>query len=207
MRFYILTLCSGLFFMCCSSNQEFSLKLTFITSNPHKADYLRTYLEIPVQFCSLEIQEVQSLDLNEIVQDKARKAYALLKEPVLVEDVSLSFHALNGLPGPFIKWFLDSMGNEKLCRLLDAFQDKTATAEVEYALCINEVVYTFKGRKLEGIIADHPRGALGFGWSPIFIPKGYSKTLGEMTDEERQEVSMRKPALEQIAKFLELHNN
>ena len=53
------------------------------------------------------------------------------------------------------------------------------------------------------MIAVTPRGETNFGWDPIFIPDGYSKTWAEMTPDEKNETSMRKPALEKLAHFLE----
>lgn len=179
------------------------MKLTFITGNPGKAKYLSTYFHLPVEQMMLDLVEIQSLNLNEIVEDKARRAYEMIKSPVLVEDVSLVFYALNTLPGPLIKWFLDSLGNDGLCRLLNGFDDRRAFAQVAYALCDENGVHIFTG-SLEGTIAEQPRGTLSFGWSPIFIPKGYTKNLAELTDDERQEISMRKEALEKLSQFLKV---
>ena len=81
--------------------------LTFITGNPNKADQLSRYLSFPVEHVKLDIPEIQSLDLEEVATEKAKAAYAVLGTPVLVEDTSLTFVALSGLPGTLIKWFLD----------------------------------------------------------------------------------------------------
>jgi inosine triphosphate pyrophosphatase len=58
-------------------------------------------------------------------------AYNSLKKPVVVEDTSLCYNAYNGLPGPYIKWFLKSIGPEGLAKMANAFEDKSA-----YAMCI-----------------------------------------------------------------------
>lgn len=176
-------------------------KLTFITGNAGKAKYLSDYFHLPVDHVKLDLKEIQSLDLKEVVEDKARRAYEIVKGPVLVEDVSLTFKGLKSLPGPLIKWFLDTLGNEGLCRLLDGFVDRSAFAEVQFALCDENGVHTFSG-SIEGSIADTPRGEMGFGWDPVFIPKGYEKTWAEMTDDEKHTTSMRKIALEKMTEFL-----
>ncbi len=176
-------------------------KLTFITGNAGKAKYLSDYFHFPVEHIKLDLKEIQSLDLTEVVDDKARRAYEIVKNPVLVEDVSLVFNGLKSLPGPLIKWFLDTLGNEGLCRLLDGLKDRSAFAEVQFAICDERGVHTFSG-SMEGTIAQAPRGEVGFGWDPIFIPAGYEKTWAEMTNDEKHATSMRKIALEKLAAFL-----
>lgn len=178
-------------------------KLTFITGNAGKAKYLSDYFHLPVDHVKLDLHEIQSLDLKEVVEDKARRAYEIVHSPVLVEDVSLTFTALKSLPGPLIKWFLETLENEGLCRLLDKFEDRSALAEVEFAICDDTGVHTFRGA-MEGAISDSPRGEMGFGWDPIFIPKGHEKTWAEMSDDEKHETSMRKIALEKMSDFLKI---
>lgn len=51
----------------------------------------------------------------------------------MIEDVSLCFTALNGLPGPYIKWFVEDLGLDGLSKILTAYDDKTATAKIVYA--------------------------------------------------------------------------
>jgi non-canonical purine NTP pyrophosphatase (RdgB/HAM1 family) len=176
--------------------------LTFITGNAGKAKYLSDYFHLPVEHKKLDLHEIQSLNLNEVVTDKAQRAFEIVKTPVLVEDVSLVFKGLKELPGPLIKWFLETLGNDGLCKLLDSFENRNAFAEVEFALCDGKGVHTFTG-SMEGSVAESPRGEMGFGWDPIFIPKGYTKTWAEMSDDEKHATSMRKIALEKLAVFLE----
>lgn len=177
------------------------IKLTFVTSNAGKAKYFSDYFHLPVEHLNLDLPEIQSLDLKEIIEDKAKRAYFIIKKPVIVEDVSLSFDALGGLPGPLIKWFFKTMGNEGLCRLVDNYKSRGAIAEVEFALCDRNGVKVFSGRR-KGSIARHPRGEAGFGWDPIFIPQGYSETWGEMTSDEKHKTSVRRLALEKLKRYL-----
>ncbi|MDD3302911.1 MAG: non-canonical purine NTP pyrophosphatase [Candidatus Gracilibacteria bacterium] len=79
--------------------------ITFITGNQNKADYIAKYLNYPLDHIKLELDELQSTNLFEIVEHKVKQAYNLIKKPVVVEDVSLEFEALGGLPGPFIRFF------------------------------------------------------------------------------------------------------
>ncbi len=172
-------------------------RLTFITGNAAKAEQLAYHLEIPVDHQKVDLPEIQSLDLREIVEHKARGAYAIIGKPVLVEDTALTFHALGRLPGPLIKWFLTELDNPGLARLLDGYEDRSATAEVLFGLYDGQELKTFRGH-MAGRVADQARGERGFGWDPIFVPEGHEKTWGEMTMEEQKATSMRRIALKKL---------
>ncbi len=175
--------------------------ITFITGNETKADQLARHLDYPVTHQKLDLVEIQSLDLKEIIQHKSKEAYRIVKKPVLVEDTSLTFLSLGRLPGPLIKWFLTELDNKGLCDVLDSFGSRAALAEVCFGLYDGQVLHTFEGQ-MRGTISDNPRGDKGFGWDPIFIPDGYTKTWGEMSVEEQAETSMRRIALKKLAQFL-----
>lgn len=165
-------------------------KVTFITGNQDKADFLAKFIGIDIKHKKIELDEIQSLDLHKITEHKARQAYEELKAPVLVEDVSLSINALGRLPGPFIRWFLEELGNEAICHLLDGFDDRSAKAEITYAYFDGQKLEFFDGA-VNGKIADRPKGSGGFGWNPIFIPVGASKTYAEMDEKETRQFSLR----------------
>ncbi len=145
------------------------------------------------------------MDVAEVAAEKAKSAYALLGTPVLVEDAALSCTALNGLPGPFVKWYLEAVQNTGIINALASYDDKRAEAKVCFALCDEHGVHLFQNEKA-GSIASSPRGeANPFGWNPIFIPTGYTKTWAEMSQEEASASSMRRPALEALQEYLDLH--
>ena len=175
--------------------------LTFITSNPGKARLLSRYLNFPVIHKDIDLIEIQSLDLTEIIEHKAKEAYRHLHSPVLVEDASLRFLAFGKLPGPLIKWFLTELGTHGLCKLLDQHEDRSALAEVQFGFYDEQSFQIFAGAR-EGSIAPEPRGENGFGWDAIFIPNGSHKTWAEMTDEESRETSMRRDALKELEIYL-----
>ncbi|CAN0875660.1 Inosine triphosphate pyrophosphatase [Linum grandiflorum] len=105
--------------------------VTFVTGNAKKLEEVRAILgqSIPFQSLKLDLPELQG-EPEEISKEKARLAAVEVKGPVLVEDTCLCFNALKGLPGPYIKWFLQKIGHEGLNNLLMAYEDKSA-----YALC------------------------------------------------------------------------
>ena len=157
----------------------------FITGNQNKADYLAKTLGIELEHQKIDLDEIQSVNPLEIVEHKVRQAYDIIQKPVLVEDVSLVFNALNGLPGPFIKFFVDAeSGLENLCRMLDGFDDRSAYASVVYGYFDGEVLKLIPGR-LAGAIAKSPRGDGGYGWDKIFEPEGYAGlTRAELSPEK-----------------------
>jgi len=156
----------------------------FITGNQNKADYLAKILGMELEHQKIELDEIQSANPLEIIEHKVRQAYEIAKRPVLVEDVSLVFNALNGLPGPFIKFFVDSKdGLESLCRMLDGFDDRSAYGSVIYGYFDGKDLKFIEGR-LSGTIASHPRGEGGYGWDKIFEPEGYDGlTRAELSPE------------------------
>ncbi|MBX4199738.1 non-canonical purine NTP pyrophosphatase [Candidatus Saccharibacteria bacterium] len=167
------------------------MKVTFITGNQNKADFLAKYLEHELEHVKLELDELQSLDLREITEHKVRQAYEKIGSAVLVEDIAFSLDALGGkLPGPLVKWFIDEMGLDGLCRILDSFDDKGATTTVCYAYFDGNVLKFFEG-SLHGTVPEKPRGEDGFGWNAIFIPDGQTKTNAEMNEEETKRYSLR----------------
>ncbi len=176
-------------------------KLFFATTNEGKLREAREILGANIEGTPLEIEEIQSLDAKKVAIQKAKDYFKVLQKPIFVEDLSLTFNALNGLPGAYISDFLKAVENEGLIELLNNKQDRTAAAQT-YVVFIDKdgQEYVFEG-KVEGIIAEKPRGE-GFGWDPIFIPLGQDKTFGEMSIEEKNKHSMRAIALKKMKKWL-----
>jgi len=177
-------------------------QLTFITGNAAKAEQLGRHLDHPVAHKKLDLAEIQSLDLHEIIEHKTKEAYKQIGGVVLVEDTSLTFKALGRLPGPLIKWFLTELDNAGLCKLLNGYEDRSAVAEVCFGLYDGKELRMFEG-EARGSVAPIPRGERGFGWDPVFIPEGHTKTWGEMDPEEQKDTSMRRIALKKLEAFLQ----
>jgi non-canonical purine NTP pyrophosphatase (RdgB/HAM1 family) len=181
--------------------------ITFITGNQHKADYLKKWLGLPVSHQKIELDELQSLELHEVVEHKVRGAYAVAQKPVLVEDVALTIHGLGRLPGTFIKWFLEELGADGICRLVAPLSDQTATARIMYALYDGQTLHTFEG-VVHGRVAPEVRSLDGNdwksakSWNSLFIPDGSTKTYAEMTDEELEPFSHRAQAIAKLRDYL-----
>jgi non-canonical purine NTP pyrophosphatase (RdgB/HAM1 family) len=176
----------------------------FITGNQSKADYLSRQLGVTIAHQKIELDELQSTDLHRIVEHKLRQAYAVVGQPVLVEDVSLSYAALGDLPGPYIKWFVEHAGDEACCRMLDGFDDRSAIIRCTFGY--------FDGLKIKyfdsvqsGMIAMHPQGDNGFGFDRFFMHEGMNYTRAQMSQEENERTyaSQMKP-FSQVRDFIQV---
>ncbi|KAL4789523.1 inosine triphosphate pyrophosphatase-like protein [Aspergillus venezuelensis] len=175
--------------------------LNFITGNKNKLAEVRAILGdvIDVQNQAVYVPEIQGT-IEEIAKEKCRHAANAVGGPVLTEDTALEFHALKGLPGPYIKSFLEALGHEELNKMLDSFETRGAEAVCTFAFSSGpgSEPLIFQGRT-EGAIV-RPRGPENFGWDPIFEHEG--KTYAEMTKEEKNKVSHRYKALVKLQKWL-----
>lgn len=181
------------------------MTFVLVTSNENKAKEIGLVLGRPVRCVGLELSEIQALDVEDVIEQKAREAFKQIGKPVLVEDTSLTFEAWDGLPGALIRWFVTTVGNAGLCKMLEAYENRDATAETCLGYFDGEVFYPFSG-SVAGSVVEIPRGDKGFGWDPIFQPHGWDKTFAEMTPGEKDSVSMRKIAVLKLKKFLDDRN-
>ncbi len=176
-------------------------KTIFVTTNKGKLQEAKEILGIEVESLELEIDEAQTLNPIECVEKKAEAAYAKAKQAILVEDTCLFFEAWNGLPGVFINYFMKTLDNEGLIRLMEREENRGAKAQTTFCYFDGREKITAIG-EIKGTISEKPRGDNGFGWDPIFIPKGTDKTFAEMASEEKNRISMRKMALKELKRKL-----
>jgi non-canonical purine NTP pyrophosphatase (RdgB/HAM1 family) len=169
--------------------------MIFATGNHQKLKEFESILGIKLNHSDLDLEEIQSVDVEEVAVHKAKQAYGLLKEPVIVEDTGLYFEELNGLPGALIKFFVKKLTLDQICSLIE--ENRKAVAVTCIAYFDGQEIKTFKG-ETKGEIATEPRGNNGFGWDPIFIPEGYSQTFAEITSEEKEYKFMRSEAIKKL---------
>ncbi|XP_020374576.1 inosine triphosphate pyrophosphatase isoform X1 [Rhincodon typus] len=177
--------------------------VVFVTGNARKLEEVVQILgdKFPFTLVSkkIDLPEYQG-EPDEISIKKCQEAARQIQGPVIVEDTCLCFNALGGLPGPYIKWFLEKLYPEGLYKMLQGFEDKSA-----YALCTfaystgnpNDSVKLFRGKTL-GKIVD-PRGPRNFGWDPCFQPDGFDQTYAEMPKAVKNTISHRYKALRELA--------
>jgi len=80
------------------------------TTNKDKLSEINQILGTNHKLSKIDVPEIQSLDIDKVITEKAKAAYEKVKKPILVEDISLEIQSLNGLPGPFVKFFLQPWG-------------------------------------------------------------------------------------------------
>lgn len=175
-------------------------ELHFVTSNAGKAEEAKAILGISVKIVSLDIPEIQSFDLEEIVRQKAAKAFELVGQPLFVEDTGLFVDAWNGFPGPFVKYLKDVVGNEGMLKMLEMESNRKATAKAALAFYDGRELRVFLG-EIEGKIVRKARGQ-SWGWDPLFVPEGSEKTYAELSGAEKNKISHRRKALEKLKQFL-----
>ena len=174
----------------------------FVTGNPNKAREVGEILNLPIQFVQVAgLFEVQSPDLDVVVRNKAQQAYESLQSPVMVEDSGLLFHAWNGLPGALVKWFEESVGCDGMLKMMEGFVERGATAMCYFAVYDGHNMKIARGQ-VKGTLSNSICGKNGFGWDVIFIPEGYKQTYGEMAPKDKNTISHRKRALDELKQIL-----
>jgi non-canonical purine NTP pyrophosphatase (RdgB/HAM1 family) len=181
--------------------------LVFVTSNLGKIREAEAVLGRSLNHGELDLPELQTLDLMEVVRGKAKTAWERLERPVLVEDTGLELAGLGGFPGPLVRWLLASVGPEGICRVAHCFDDRRATARC--LVCATDgSVEAFGEGVVEGTIAETPRGAGGFGWDSVFVPSaGNGRSYGEMSEEEKNSISHRHKAFIALRDALAVHHS
>jgi len=170
--------------------------MIFLTGNQKKLEEVRALLAgHEVEAAKVDLPEVQSMSVEEVVRQKALDAYAAVGRPVFCEDTGLYIEDLNGFPGALVKFFEKALGNVGICRVAGGSR---VVAETVVAYHDGTTVHTFRGR-VKGRIPSRPRGE-GFGWDPVFVKGG--KSFAEMSQEEKNAVSMRGRAFRRFRRFL-----
>ncbi|KAK4531747.1 hypothetical protein CCYA_CCYA09G2604 [Cyanidiococcus yangmingshanensis] len=190
-----------------SAEQSPTTTITFVTSNAKKLAELNAILrdltgfQPPLNARNIDLPEIQG-DPALIVREKCRYAAQIVQGPTLVEDTQLCFHAFGGLPGPYVKYFLQNLGSAGLEKLLMAWDDKGATAQCLFALANDSAAepLVFCGQTPGRIVP--PRGERNFGWDPIFQPDGSERTYAEMSEAEKNAISHRYRAAAALATYL-----
>ncbi len=188
----------------------------FVTSN--KGKFAEAKQIVPeLEMLEIDLPEEQEVDQQKIVERKLALAADYFCSSVgrkrlgenrpdgkisfVVEDTGFYINCLPGLPGPLIKWFLKTIGRRgvyDICKKFDDFGAKGVSI-LGYR-DENGIVKFFKGEITGQVVLE--RGDDGFGWDPVFIPEGEDRTFAEMSSSEKNEISMRRKAFEQLAKEL-----
>jgi non-canonical purine NTP pyrophosphatase (RdgB/HAM1 family) len=172
----------------------------FITGNQRKFEEVKAILH-DVEQLNIDLPEIQEIDAHKVIQAKLEEAFKHHQGEFIVEDTSLSFECLNGLPGTFIKWFMVAIGNDGLVNLANKLGNTKVSAKTVIGYAKNPSEFYFFEGEIPGSLVS-PKAKSTFGWDPIFLPDGYDKTFAEMESTEKNEISMRRIAVEKLKEFL-----
>ena len=178
-------------------------KIYFATTNEGKLKEAKAILGIEIEGVGLEsVFEMQTLDPVTLTEHKAEQYFEYYKRPIIVEDTFLFIDDMKGLPGPYYKDFLKTIGNEGILKFMQGERNRGAKAQSTLVFKDQKgKPHVFIG-EVKGKITNKIKGE-GFGWDPIFVPNGHSKTFGEMEMEEKNKLSMRAKAFKKFKVWLD----
>ena len=189
------------------------MKLIFATHNAHKLEEVKGLIPETINLLSLtdinfneEIEETETtIEGNALL--KARTIYSKTKINCFSDDSGLLIDALNGAPGVYSARYAgepknDHANTEKVLAQLIKENNRKAHFKTIIALIVNGQEYVFEGI-INGTIINKKKGANGFGYDPIFVPNGYSKTFAELSSQEKSSISHRAIAVQKMMEVLQ----
>lgn len=168
-----------------------------VTGNRGKIAEARLALGMEIEAVEVDLPEIQGLDLLDILKEKAEVAWEMVRRPLVVEEAGLSLVALNGFPGPLVKWMLTAVGAEGIARTAHALNDPRAVARCALLFRDAERSVVAEG-STPGTLVLPGRGEHGFGWDPVFLPDGEIRTFAELEGREKDAVSHRGKAWREL---------
>ena len=186
--------------------------IIFATNNEHKIKEIQSlvgndFTIITLEQAGIDIDIPEPHDtLQENAYEKAITIENITKQNCFSEDTGLEIEALNGEPGVKSARYAGGDRNfqaniDKVLEKLNGITNRKAQFRTVICLLWNKEVFYFEGI-CKGRIAETMHGGEGFGYDPIFIPEGASKSFAEMTMEEKNKFSHRQKAVTQLFRFL-----
>ena len=186
--------------------------MIFATNNAHKLDEVRAILGEGFELTTLRQAGItEDIPENEPTIEgnalaKARYVWERTGLSCFADDTGLEVEALGGAPGVrSARYATDghdfAANNRKLLRELEGISNRRARFRTVISLIENGVERQVEGI-VEGVIADKESGSEGFGYDPLFIPDGYTRTFADMTAEEKNAISHRGRAVQKLVAFL-----
>jgi XTP/dITP diphosphohydrolase len=167
----------------------------------HEAKSALSDMKIKVIMLKKRKIEIQSDKIEEVVKRSALWITERDARPIIVEDAGFFIHALGGFPGPYSSYVYRKIGLAGILELLDLSTNRGAEFRSAVAFCdCGDLIRMFTG-SVNGTVTHEKRGTGGFGFDPIFIPRGEKRTFAEMSIEEKNHISHRAKALEKFAKW------
>jgi len=188
------------------------MKLVFVTHNQNKLKEVQKLLPSSIELLSLtdigcteDIPETSpTIEGNAFL--KAKHVKQNYGYDCFADDTGLEVDALNGAPGVYSARYAGDQKDDhaNMDKLLDALKDNSnrkAHFKTVIALELDDMLHTFTGI-CTGIITTDKKGNQGFGYDPIFLPDGYKHTFAELSLQEKNKISHRGKAVQQLVDFL-----
>jgi len=192
-------------------------QILIATKNSGKAEEFKQF------FANHQIEAISLLDLDETIPDiaetgstfeenaalKAEQIAALVNSPVLADDSGLIIDALDGRPGLYSARYAGEPKDDQanIDKVLDEMKEVPEGERTARFICVLAVAIPgketiFRTGYCEGKITLAEKGENGFGYDPIFVPKGFDRTMAELPPETKNEISHRKNAISQLEKWI-----
>jgi non-canonical purine NTP pyrophosphatase (RdgB/HAM1 family) len=183
--------------------------LVFVSRSLNKYKEYKTLMNMPdLKLSQIHVTEPQSMNLEFLVEEKIKVIRPQLPDaPFFVEHTGLIIDAWKGLPGGLTDVFMDTVGNDGICKMMSSYKgdDRAARAKVVIGYYHQSSgIQTFAG-EVTGTIVNQPRGTNNFGWDPIFIPDGDTRTYAEMSQPDKNRTSMRRVVVDIFMPYLLQH--
>jgi len=184
--------------------------LYFVTENIHKYNevsklFQKEKLNFRLKQCNLKTVEIQANSNRDIAIYKLNSVKDKINGSFFIEDAGFYVdQPLKGFPGVYSSYVFKTIGNEGILKLIDDFKRTKAhfSAIIAFYFKPKDESHLFEG-VVNGKVSKKIRGSHGFGFDPIFIPYEMpDKTFGELTIEEKNNISHRGKALAQLISFL-----
>ncbi len=191
------------------------MDICFATNNAHKIEEIKAILGNKYEILNLKDigcyeelpEERDTLEGNSL--QKAKYVFTKYKVSCFADDTGLEVEALQGAPGVYSARYAGEQRSAEdninlLLKNLEGKSNRKAQFRTVISFIQPEGLHQFEGIA-EGTILEERRGKGGFGYDPIFLPNGFSKTLAEMSMEEKNQISHRARATQKLVEFLNLH--
>ncbi len=189
------------------------MKIVFATANPHKLQEVNAICSnADVEFVLPNegfnpVENGSTFEENSLI--KAKEAYRVSKTFCLADDSGLCVDALDGAPGLYSARYAGTQDAkiEKLLKELDGVENRKA----KFVCCMTlldengEMIFQTTG-ECKGSIVKERKGVNGFGYDPIFLVDGYTQTIAELSEDEKNTISHRANALNKVMEFLKTFN-
>ena len=189
-------------------------EVIFFSNNKNKIFEIQNmFSDLEIKLLSLnEFQKIQSPNeigktFEENAKIKAFYGYNIFNKPCFADDSGICVEAMSGNPGVKSKQFLEINNGltnafKKIAVEIKRTNNNKAIFKTSICLVINKKDHLLFSGEIEGKISKKIKGAKGFGYDPIFIPKNYNDTFGEMSLNKKNSISHRQIAIQKLKKYL-----